>query len=268
MQSAETSGWFVDEAAHRDLYPVLLESLCRTTDGARAAALETLRQRVRRLGDPRAVFEAEGRRHTARFERALTAARELEALERGLAGAPNDCPFWAEREHGFLGRQTDRQRFTLSLETGGNVQFRQTEGRWTFGGGGVARLLAGYGLGEAWTILLGAEFGGGAMLRPGAEQTEFVVNYFPAVPLVLRHRDVDWHYDLELGPVALFQADNTALSYGGRIGLAIGVFALRSQGVIPWGGLAGGYEYYLENDARPAAHFLRGGLRLGLIWDP
>jgi hypothetical protein len=85
---------------------------------------------------------------------------------------------------------------------------------------------------------------------------------------VIRHRDIDWHYDFELGPVALFQADNTGLSYGGRVGIAFGVFALRTQGVIPWGGIAGSYEYYLDGPARPEAHFLRGGLRFGIIWDP
>jgi hypothetical protein len=268
VRSAEAGGWFVDETAYRDLQPTLLESVCRASDGARAVALSAVRERSARLGDPRVIFHAEGRRKTPGFELALTAERERTALERALGAAPEHCPFWVEREHGFLGRQTDRRRLTLNVETGGNVQFRYTEGRWTFGGGGVGRLLPGIGLGERFTLLLGAEFGGGAMLRPGGEQTEFVINYFPAVPLVLRARDIDWHYDLELGPVALFQADNTGLSYGGRLGLTVGVFALRAQGVIPWGGLAGSYEYYVEGAARPAAHFFRGGLRLGIIWDP
>jgi len=106
------------------------------------------------------------------------------------------------------------------------------------------------------------------MLRPGGTQTEFLINYFPALPIVLRYRDLDWHYDVESGPVGIFNADNTRISLGARLGGAVGVYALRTRNVIPWAGIALGYEYYLENSTRPAAHFIRGGLRVGIVWDP
>lgn len=264
---AEGGGWYVDSDAFADLYPALLESVCRATPEARQGALARARAAAAQSGDPKRVFEAEGRRSTARFERSLSHSRMLRALERAVQGADEDCPFWETPKPGFQSRQTDHGQFTLSVETGGNIQLRQTAGRWTFGGGGLGRILPGYGVTPHLSVLAGVEFGGGAMLRPGAPETEFVVNYFPAIPIVLRFRDVNWRYDLELGPVGLFQADNTRLSYGARIGTTIGLLARRTRNLIPWAGIAGTYEYYFESGGRPAAHFLRGGLRVGVIWD-
>jgi hypothetical protein len=211
------------------------------------------------------VFAADGR-ETARFARAMSADRQKRALEQALSHADSDCPFWVPARSGFESRQTDYGRWTLGVETGGNLQLRRTAGRWTFGGGGLGRILPSYGFSQHASLLFGVEFGGGAMLRLGGPQTEFVVNYFPALPVVLRIRDVNWRYDLEVGPVALFQADNTRLSYGGRIGTSIGVIALRTRNVLPWAGIATTYEYYFDGGGRPAAHFIRGGLRVGILW--
>jgi len=100
------------------------------------------------------------------------------------------------------------------------------------------------------------------------EPTEFAVNYFPALPILIRIHQVSWHYDFEVAPVALFQADDGDFSFGGRIGFAAGVFALRTRNVLPWVGAALAYEHYLESGGRPQAHFFRGGLRAGVVWDP
>jgi hypothetical protein len=267
VNSVDQGGWFSDRRAYEEIMPTLLHSVCRATEGARRTAVLELEHRAARLGDPRAIFKHNGHQVDDRFEAALTAERERDALRRALELAPSECPFWIEPRAGFRGRQTDRKRFSLSLETGGNIQLRQTAGRWTFGGGGLGRILPGYGFADHWSVLAGVEFGGGAMLRPGGEQTEFVVNYFPAIPVILRYRDVSWHYDLEVGGVGLFQADDVSLSPGARIGTSIGVFALRTRNLLPWAGIAATYEYYFESGGRPAAHFLRGGLRVGVVWD-
>jgi hypothetical protein len=106
------------------------------------------------------------------------------------------------------------------------------------------------------------------MLKPNTNASQFVINYFPALPLVMRTRHLTWHYDIELAPVALFQADNTDLSYGARIGGAFAFTGLRRRNVLPWAGLSLAYEYYFEGGDREPTHFLRGGLRIGLPWDP
>lgn len=267
VTTLEAAGWYFDERAHSDIYPALLESVCRATPEARQGALACVRSIAARAGDPREIFEAEDRQATPRFEAALTRARMTEALERAVTGAETDCPFWEVPTHAFQSRQTEHGKFTLVIETGGNIQLRQTADSWTFGGGGLGRLLPSYGVSEHLSVLFGLEFGGGAMLRPGGPQTEFVVNYFPAIPFVLRFRDVNWRYDLELGPVGVFQADNTRLSYGGRVGTAVSLLGLRTRNLLPFAGMAGTYEYYVESGGRRAAHFIRGGLRVGVIWD-
>ena len=268
VAAQERAGWFAERQGQERIQGNVFETLCRATPAARRGALSLAQRRAQQLGDPRAVFEREGQELTSDVRAALRAERVALALKLGIEAATNDCPFWVKPRDGYLGIHTDRYRLTLNGESGGSVQLRRSEGRWTFGGGGGGRLLLGYGVATSLTVLAGIEFGGGAMLKPGEGETRFVVNYFPALPFVIRFRDLDWHYDVELTPVALFQSDNTRISYGGRFGLAIGTSALLTQGLIPWGGLAVAYEHYFGIDGRPAAHFIRGGLRIGVSWDP
>ena len=63
---------------------------------------------------------------------------------------------------------------------------------------------------------------------------------------MFRSRQLTWHYELEAAPVALFEADNTRLSYGARLGGAFAFTALRRRNFLPWAGLAVSYEYYFE----------------------
>jgi hypothetical protein len=263
--SEQSSGWFIDARALDEIHATVMESACRTPDASRQSALEILRRRVARLGTPRELWERAGREMNEDVERALRAERELRALERALDKI-TECPFWVEPEPDFRGRQSDADRFTLSIETGGLVQLRQTADTWTFGGGGYGRLLPGYGFDGHVSVLAGAEFGGGAMLRPDTSPTELVINYFPAIPVLVRCHDGGWHYDIETAPVGLFQADDSSLSLGARIGGAIGIKALRTRGVLPWAGLALAYEHYFPSGGRGV--LLRGGLRVGLMWDP
>jgi hypothetical protein len=267
VASQESDGWFSDADAFRDLDEPALESVCHASAEARARALEGLRVALAAAGDPRELYRAAGKL-TAEAEAALTLERRRLLLERAVARAPKECPFWLPAKPGFRGLQSDRKRLTLSIETSGNVQLRQTAGEWTFGGGGIGRLLPGYGFDGRYSLLAGIEFGGGAMIRPGTSASQFVINYFPALPIVFRTRSLTWHYDLETGPVGLFQADDTRVSFGWRLGGAFGFGALRRRNVLPWAGLAIAYEHYLPGGGRERAHFIRGGLRVGLPWEP
>ena len=263
----ESEGWFADSDALREIEPAIFESLCRTTLDARAETLQTLRERSAAAGDSRALFAASGQM-TEGVQRALSLERQRQALEQALGRADAECPFWVRPEPGFKGRQSDRQRFTLSLETAGNVQLRRTLGRFAFGAGGWGRILPGYGINDTFTLLAGVELGGGAMVRPNTGASQFIINYFPAIPVLLRVHHRTWHYDLEAAPVALFQADNTSLSYGFRVGGGLGFSASRRHNFLPWAGLAGSYEHYFEGGGRAPAEFLRMDLRVGFVWDP
>lgn len=268
VDAEESSGWFLDDQAHDSIRGTVLDSVCRAPRPARGEALRELQQRHAALGKARERFEQAGNQLTDEVEEALFVERQLAALTFAVERAGEDCPFWLGVEPDFQGRQTDRNRFSLSLESGGNAQLRETEGTWTLGGGGLLRILAGYGFGGRATVLGGIEFGGGAMIKPRTEPTEFVINYFPALPVVLRLRNLAWHYDIEAAPVALFQADNGDFSYGVRGAFGIGLSALRTRGFLPWGGAALAYEYYVPSGGRAAQHFIRGGLRVGFMWDP
>lgn len=269
LVAAEQSlGWVIDRVQLDDMYPSLLESICPTVPSARELALAQLERESRELGDPLTLYRADQHQLTGRVEDALSAQRRLLALQHGLEGAQRECPFWIEVDPEFEGIQTDRNRFTLNVESGGVAILRQTAGDWTLGAGGFGRVMPAYGFDGRWTLLAGGEFGGGALIRPGDETTGLVVNYFTAVPVVARLRNVAWHYDIELAPVALFQTDDLRVSYGARLGTTVGLSALYTTGVIPWAGVSVAYEYYLESGGRPQAHFIRGGFRAGLSWDP
>jgi hypothetical protein len=263
----ESEGWFSDANAFRSIDEPVLESACRATPDARARALAELQVARAHAGDARELHRAEGVL-TEAVERALTVERELKALERALARVEAECPFWVMPMPGFAGQQSDRKRVTLNAEGSGNAQLRQTEGDWSFGFGGMGRVLGGWGFDGKTTLLLGPEFGGSAMVRPNTSASEFVIFFFPAVPLVLRMHQLTWQWEVEAAPVALFQADDTRLSFGGRVAGAFGFKAFRHRNVLSSAGLAVAYEYYPRGGGRAPAHFIRGGLRVGFSWDP
>lgn len=267
VAAQQSLGWVVDRFELDDMYPSLLRSLCPVEPGARLLALEVFRAESERAGDPKALF-ATAHEMTSEVKVALTAERSRLAVEKGIANAARDCPFWLGVDPEFEGIQTDRNRFTINVESGGVAILRETAGRWTLGAGGFGRILPAYGFGGSWTLLGGGEFGGGALIRQGDETTGLAVNYFCAAPVIARLRQISWHYDVELAPVALFQTDDTRVSYGVRVGTTAGISALYTTGFIPWAGASLAYEYYLESGGRPVAHFIRFGLRAGLSWDP
>ncbi len=266
VAAEEADDWFADREALHAIEQHLLPSVCRATPDARAAALAGLRKSAAELGDPKALFAKRGE-VTDDVDAARTADRRLRALEGALA-RQEECPFWIRPVPGFQGLQSDRKRFTLSVESGGDVEFRVARHHLTFGAGGLGRVLGGWGFDGKYSMLFGAELGGSALLRPNSNASEFVINYFPALPLVLRTRHLTWHYDIEAAPVALFEADNTHLSYGARLAGAFSFTALRHRNVLPWAGLDLSYEYYFDGGGRGPIHFFRGGLRIGLPWDP
>ena len=262
----EAGEWFLDAAALREIEQPLFESVCHATADARAATRARLLRESAAAGDARRLMAVHG--WSGEVKAALSAQRRLLALDHALALATTPgCPFWVLPEPGFRGRQTDFRKWTLSIETGGGPQLRFTKGTTTFGGGGNGRLLAGYGFANKLSLLVGPEFGGNAMVRPGTQASQFVINYLPAVPIVLRLHRPTFHLEVETAPVALFQADDTRFSWGGRVGVGLGFVTLRQRGFLPWAGIGASYEYYASG-ARPAAQYLRGGFRVGVMWPP
>jgi len=266
VSAEENSGWLIDAEALDEVHGDVMASVCRTAPAVRAAALAHTEREAAKRGDPRALYARSGEL-TSEVEAALRASREYEALRRAVVDAPRECPFWVQVDPQFRGLQSTRDRFILNFDTGGTVQLRQTQGTWTIGVGGFARALAGYTFTRV-SLLSGIEMGGGALVEPKTQPTQFAVNYLPALPVIVRTHYQDWNFDLEGAPVALFQAGNSQWSYGVRAGATLGFSSLRLRGVLPWVGLAVATEYHFANSARPEAWYLRGGFRVGGVWDP
>ena len=261
----EAEGWFIDEYRYKDILPIVLESVCRTPATDRGQALRELEAGRR---DPEAVYRSEGNNLTKRAQAALTWEREYQALARAVASAEQDCPFWTTPVTGYSGRQTSRNKWVIHLEGGGVGQLLQQQDRLRLGGGGAGRLLLGYGFGDDLSLIAGAELGGGAFLSRDSETSEqgFSIGYLAALPILLRFRDVDWHYDLEIAPVSFLTDFGEPLLFGGRVGGAVGVGVLRRQGLLPWAGIAVAYEQYFADDPTRRMSILRGGLRVGFRW--
>jgi hypothetical protein len=258
VTSEESSGWHLDRYHYDTIAPTVLVSVCTASLEARRLAQDALAAETE---DPRAVFDQEGKL-TSRVSRALHLWRMKTALERALA---EQCPFWIAPKIGYDGRQSDRNKFTLNAETGALLHGRLSAGDVTFGAAYAIRVLAGYSFGSV-SLLGGAELSGGP--RSSDDGEKLVMNYFPTIPIVLRFTDVNWFYTVESGLVSVFQGDDPRLSYGFRAGGGLGVMGLRTKYFIPWIGAALFYEHYFPIANRPAAEFLRGGLRLGIIYDP
>lgn len=267
ISAAEASGWLIDEVEQNEIHGDVMESLCRTTPVVRRAAQQRLEQRSARAGDPRALYERTGNQLSAELKRALATQRTLVALQRGVAVADRECPFWLRQDPEFRGLQSTRDRWIINFDTGGTAQLRRTEGEWSVGAGGFGRLLGGYSFSRV-SLLAGVELGGGALVVPNTQPTAFIVNYIPAIPVLVRWHLDAWNIDLEAASVALFQAGNTQLSYGLRGGITLGVSGLRLRGILPWVGIGVASEYHFENASRPEAWYLRSGLRVGGVWDP
>jgi hypothetical protein len=267
VAAEESSGWLLDDVAQDAIHRDVMDSLCRATPDVRSAARSRLAQQSAAAGDPRALYERAGAQLSSDVKRALSTQRTLAALDRGLALADPQCPFWVRPDPEFRGMQSMRDRWIINFDTGGTAQLRRTQREWSVGAGGFGRVLGGYSFTRV-SVLGGIELGGGALVVPNTQPTAFVVNYIPAIPVLLRWHSNAWNIDLEAASVGLFQAGNTRLSYGLRGGITIGVSGLRVRGILPWVGIGVASEYHFENSDRPEAWYLRSGLRVGGVWDP
>jgi hypothetical protein len=265
ITTEEATGWFLDRTHYESMHPSVLQSTCRATAAARELLSDRLASERGVAGDARALYEAAGKKVTPAVDHALHLERLHTALLRAMA---DTCPFWITVERSYQGRQTDRNRISLNAETGGLLALRITSDRFTVGFGPSFRALVGLGFDHV-TILAGPELSGAAMLRDDDKgSSDFIVNYFPALPIVVRIRYVNWIYSVETGLLSLFQGGEPGINLGLRAGFGIGYMALRNRYFTPWAGISAYQEHYFANEYRPAAEYFRGGLRIGIIYDP
>lgn len=267
VESKANAGWKIDRYEIDAMMPDALQSVCATTEEARDRALEAQQLEVEKLGGPVAEAYEKNGGDLRPLKELIAATRVLDLLAEAIRRAEAECPFWIKQEPNFRGIQTDRDRFTLNLETGGLLLIRASEGKFLPGGGGLGRLLLARGLNEHWSLLFGLEVGGWALFDQSETQTRFPVELIGGAPFVIRHIQKTWHYDFEIAPVTFMSVADLRPSPGGRLGLAIGVSTLRIRGIMPWAGVQLSAEIFPETSYRPTITVLKGGARVGFDWD-
>ena len=267
IEAQESTGWTIDRYEYETILPDAIQSVCSSTRETRNAVMAALDHRIALLNGP--VEEAYRRNgnNLDGLSDLLFATRVRALLAEADRRAATECPFWMPPDEGFRGVQTDSERFVLNVEGGGLFLLQAERGKGILGGGGSGRLLIGYGIDPTWTFLTGPEFGGAALFKEADDGTQFPFQFTVALPLVLRRHDLTWHNDLEVAPLVFFTAQDRRVSYGVRVGGLLAISALRVRGIMPWAGIALGFEHYFKNEARSYFSTLKGGLRLGFDWD-
>jgi hypothetical protein len=267
VEAQQATDWKIDRYEYDEMMPDALESLCATPQSVRSTALAELQHREAALGGPveEAYRRSGGDLGAVRELRFVTRVRTL--VQEAIRRAPAECPFWIEPSLAFRGKQTDAGRFTMTVEGGGLFVLYHERGKGTsLGGGGSGRLLFARGIDLHWSVLFGPDFGGAALFAQ-TKTGEFPVLLAAAVPLLLRHHSLTWHYDLELAPLAIFTNLDRNPSFGGRVGMLLGISTPRFRRIMPWAGLGIAAEFTLPNETRAVTRAIKGGLRLGFDWD-
>jgi hypothetical protein len=272
-------GWLVDDHELHTAVPEAMKSVCQVRPEDRQAALAWLDRRIDvEGGDVVSRWRATGKR-LGRVEQLLLLSRVRLVLRTAEDWAQRGrCPFWLEPSPVFAGVHVQGRRFIFTVEGGGRFIQEFALGTTKYGGGGAGRLLVGYGLGEAWALSAGLEFGGSARftnLRLG-EQSEFPeLVGLAAAPIVLRWQfGLSAQAEIEAGPLAYIDrasADQATgrieanYDWGWRVGFAVGGTYLRLQrGVMPRFAVAVNVDRVPGVDGKAALTQLGIGLRTGV----
>jgi hypothetical protein len=261
-------GWKIDKYEYEEMMPDALLSVCRSTDEARLAALGRLDDRITGLDGPLEEAYRRSGDSLDGLSELVFVTRVRTLLEEASRRASTECPLGMKPEADFRGLQTDAYRFTLSVEGGGLFTLQKPiNAPIELGGGGSGRMLLGRGLNQHWTVLAGAELGLTAIFDQTETATNFPIQFTAAVPVVVRHHRVSWHFDFELAPLGFFTANDRNVSMGGRFGFLLGVSTLRVRRIMPWAGIGFALEYIAKTEDRRAIALAKGGARVGFDWD-
>jgi hypothetical protein len=262
-------GWTVDRVELAEAAAQTEPSACHVLPARRAALRAWVDRRIVEEGGPAAQQFARGR-SKRELKEAIELERTralLELAERHLA---EDCPFWITPRAEFNGLHAVSDRWLLIAESVGGGSLSFSRGHVEAGGGGGARVFAGYGLGSHLELALGFEAGGDALLQKQQDKDGTLAAngaFRFGVPAFLRVIDLDWIYDLELA--AMSRLTNGELRpMGARVALAAGVSGLRRLGLMPALSLWLAYEIFPAQDGRAAEHVIRVGTKVGIDWSP
>jgi len=261
-------GWTVDRIELAEAAAQAEPSACRVTAARRKALRDWLGQRIALLGGP-AEQQFRAGKDIDDLEEVIDLERTRALLEDVELHVPADCPFWVKPSDTFKGLHSAANRFILIAESMGAGSISLVGRRIQAGGGGAARVFAGYGLSTHWQFAAGFEAGGDAVLQKedGSDTLAPEGAFRFGVPAFLRLTDIDRIYDVEVAAIARLQ-DKEFKPWGARIGLAGGVAGLRRLGFMPSLQLWVGYEIFPAQDGLKTEHVMRLGTRVGIDWHP
>jgi hypothetical protein len=260
-------GWVIDRIELEEVLPHALQSVCRVDGEVSQSSLVIARERFAALGgDVEAALDAAGG-DPQEIRPILDAQRVVLLLESALRSADEDCPVWIRPGKPFRGRQTDRDRVSLTVEGGGLLTGRLSSTEARYGGGGSGRVFLGKRF-EDVSWLLGGEWGGAGLLDPDEEADQVRLHMFLAAPLVMRLHGLLWHVGLEVAPVWSLPVARDSARLGGRAAIQVGYTGLRRGAWLPGLGFSIAFEHSPAQDGLSAEHIIRAGFRGSFSWDP
>ena len=262
-------GWTVDRVEIAEAAVQAEPSACRVSPAHRAALRSWVALHIAAAGGPaeqqfKAGVEVDDLDPVIDLERTRALLDDVELH------VPADCPAWVKPSERFYGLHSTAHRFILIAESMGGGSLSLVHRQVQAGGGGAARVFAGYGFSTHWMAAAGLEAGGDATLQKehdmaGALAPQGAFRF--AVPAILRLTDIDRIYDLELAAVTRL-ANQQLKPWGARIAIAGGIAGLRRIGLMPSLQILLGYEIYPAQSGLSAEHVIRFGTRVGVDWHP
>lgn len=266
-------GWTVDRVEIAEAATQAEPSACRVTPTRRKALREWVRERIAASGG-QAEQQFKAGVDIDDLDEVIDLERDAALLDEVELHVPADCPFWIKPSDDFEGLHSTAHRFILIAESMGGGSLSLINRQVTAGGGGAARVFAGYGFSTHWQLAAGLEGGGDAILQKangkdgmGGSTLAPEGAFRFGVPAFLRLSDLDRIYDVEVAAVARLK-DGEFNPWGARVGLAGGVAGLRRLGFMPSLQLWLGYEVFPAQNGLQTEHVLRLGTRVGVDWDP
>lgn len=256
----EVQGWLVDEIDVQAILPDAMQSVCRAPEAERAAALAWMDEEIaRRGGPPIEAWKRNGKDMSGLASLMLLYRSRLLLATATEWADEGKCPFWIEPVPAFDGRQTFAGRLLLTLETGARllvgferVVIANTDGGETKkmvvggGAGGSGRLLVGYGVSDALTLLVGADIAGAARftdIQLGKTLDVPAVIIVGATPVVARYHMLTSHLELEGAPIGYLNLATGRIDLGMRAGVGVGLSHVRMlRGIVPGGTLSLTYD--------------------------
>ena len=268
----EASGWEIDRLEIEHILSATLMSACQVEPAQRLALRDWVDERIAMTGGPvELAYQRRGKPGAAAdYDELLTLTRVRALLDRTIAVAEDDCPFWLEPRGVFEGRQISDGRWQVSLSGGGRANLVISGGETDLEFGGASRALIGRVFDNGMGLYTGLEIGGGASVPKGDDgmRTSLVLGVDVVAPIMARYYWVNTFADFELGYIAhATEEDWSDLDHGVHVGAYVAGRAMRVRWFFPGGGFGVSYQRTFPVGGAEPLNMIKVGFRGSLDFD-